>query len=87
MESTSKFSQFVHSWKAKLGMPITILTLVLRYGRQLLDLIGEGQTASDMWKVISAKPWVPILLKYLDPIVLTVGIGLIIWAHYCPVKG
>jgi len=61
-------------------MPITILTLVLRYGRQLLDLIGEGQTASDVWKVISAKPWVPILLKLLDPIVLIVGIGLIVWA-------
>jgi hypothetical protein len=44
MESKSKFWQFVHSWKAELGMPVAIVTLALKYGRQILDLIGEGQT-------------------------------------------
>jgi hypothetical protein len=79
-ESKSKFSQFVHSWKARLGLPITALTLILKYGRQILDLIGEGQTASDVWKVISARPWLPIFLRYLDPIVLAVGVVLIVGA-------
>jgi hypothetical protein len=70
-----------HSLKAKFGMAATILWASIRYGGKILDAIGRGQTAHDIWDAAAkAKPWLRVSLSWVDPTLLTVGLALIVWA-------
>ena len=76
-----RLKEFYHSLKARFGVFLTLIFLFIKYGGKILDAIGRGQVAHDMWNAFAkAKPWVRVSVAWIDPILLVVGMCLIIWA-------